>query len=91
MYCSLGPLKKTLADFWWLIWQERPLCIVMVTNLVEGGKKKCEQYWPLSLLELESYGPFSVTLLDEQVLPDLVTRRLHVCVRKTGLTLLRPF
>ena len=63
----------------------------MVTNLVEGGKKKCEQYWPLSLLELESYGPFSVTLLDEQVLPDLVTRRLHVCVRKTGLTLLRPF
>ena len=37
-------MSKTLVDFWRLIWQERPQIIVMVTNLKEGSKSKCEQY-----------------------------------------------
>ncbi|CAB3368657.1 Hypothetical predicted protein [Cloeon dipterum] len=41
-----GPTANTLDDFWRMVWQEKVSLIVMVTNLVEGGKKKCEKYWP---------------------------------------------
>uniref|UniRef100_A0A1X7TAG7 Protein-tyrosine-phosphatase n=1 Tax=Amphimedon queenslandica TaxID=400682 RepID=A0A1X7TAG7_AMPQE len=71
-----GPMKKTLVDFWRLIWQEKPVSIVMVTNLKEGTKSKCEQYWPNGRAESEEFGPFSVTLVDEQVLPDFVIRSI---------------
>ena len=73
-------MKKTLIDFWRLIWQERPVSIVMVTNLKEGTKSKCEQYWPNTVMEHEDYGPFTVTLLDEQVLPDYIIRSMSVMV-----------
>ncbi|XP_052765394.1 receptor-type tyrosine-protein phosphatase mu-like isoform X3 [Mya arenaria] len=46
---ALGPMSKQLGDFgpfWQMIWQEKVEKIVMLTNLVEEGKDKCEQYWP---------------------------------------------
>lgn len=43
---SQGPTKAMLRDFWRMIWQEKIYKIVMLTNLVEACKKKCEQYWP---------------------------------------------
>ncbi|XP_052764657.1 receptor-type tyrosine-protein phosphatase kappa-like isoform X2 [Mya arenaria] len=46
---SLGPMSKQMGDFgmfWNMIWQQKVEKIVMVTNLMEEGKKKCEQYWP---------------------------------------------
>ena len=73
-------MKKTLVNFWHLIWQERPEIIVMVTNLKEGTKSKCEQYWPNSQMEHMVIGPFTVTLLDERVLPDFVIRSIIVKV-----------
>ena len=77
----LGPMRNTVVDFWRLIWQEHPQIIVMVTNLNEGGKSKCEQYWPASQHMCESYGPFTVSLMDEQVLPDIIVRSMRVWVR----------
>ena len=53
----------------------------MVTNLKEGSKTKCEQYWPESYMEPTTFGPFIVTLVDEQVLPDFVIRSLNVKVK----------
>ncbi|CAN7943087.1 unnamed protein product, partial [Ixodes hexagonus] len=41
-----GPLPHTLHDFWAMVWQERVPAIVMITNLVEDAKVKCEQYLP---------------------------------------------
>ena len=76
-------MKKSLVDFWCLIWQERPTSIVMVTNLIEGSKSKCEQYWPNSVMESGDFGPFTVTVLDEQVLPDYVIRKFTVMVTIT--------
>ena len=67
-----------LVDFWRLIWQERPPTIVMVTNLKEGNKKKCEQYWPES--ENATFGPFMVTLIEHQTYSNYCTRTLHVTV-----------
>ena len=69
-----------LVDFWRLIWQERPPTIVMVTNIKEGNKVKCEQYWPDS--GSKNYGPFKVTLEEYQMFADYVIRTLQVNVRK---------
>ena len=74
-----GPLPKTLVDFWRLVWQEKPLTIVMVTNLKEGTKRKCQQYWPES--GTKDFGPFQITMSDEQTLADYTTRTLVVQVR----------
>ncbi|XP_071953144.1 receptor-type tyrosine-protein phosphatase epsilon-like [Antedon mediterranea] len=41
-----GPNATTLNDFWKLIWQENVHMIIMLTNLIEVGKRKCVQYWP---------------------------------------------
>ncbi|XP_019855556.1 PREDICTED: receptor-type tyrosine-protein phosphatase alpha-like, partial [Amphimedon queenslandica] len=71
-----GPVSKTVVDFWCLVWQERPPVIVMVTNVKEEGKVKCQQYWPDS--DTKDYGPFSVTLSDEQVLTEYIIRKIHL-------------
>ncbi|WAR17596.1 PTPRD-like protein, partial [Mya arenaria] len=46
---TLGPMSQQLGDFglfWKMIWQQKVEKIVMVTNLIEQGSPKCEQYWP---------------------------------------------
>ncbi|CAI2350241.1 unnamed protein product [Caenorhabditis sp. 36 PRJEB53466] len=44
--CTQGPTEKTIDDFYRLMWQEKAPCVVMLCNIMELGKKKCEQYWP---------------------------------------------
>ena len=51
----------------------------MITNLEEGGKIKCQRYWPET--GRCSFGPFEVTLTDEQMFADYTTRKLVVEVR----------
>ena len=50
----------------------------MITNLEEGGKIKCQRYWPGT--ERCSFGPFEVTLTDEQMFADYTTRTLEAQV-----------
>ena len=54
----------------------------MITNLEEGGKTKCQQYWPDS--GSKSFGPFLVSVTDQQILADYTIRSLYlevgVCV-----------
>ncbi|XP_064634475.1 receptor-type tyrosine-protein phosphatase R-like isoform X2 [Lineus longissimus] len=43
-----GPISNTVYDFWRMLWQERTPCVIMITKLMEKGKMKCEQYFPLT-------------------------------------------
>lgn len=76
----LGPLKSTLIDYLQLIWQERTQVIVMLTNLREDCKNKCEQYWPHDVSDQLVIGPFKVMLVKEENLLDYVVRSLTIKV-----------
>ena len=52
----------------------------MVTNLKEGNKRKCEQYWPET--GSTTYGPFKVTLTEQQVFADYNVRTMQVSVSR---------
>ncbi|XP_069092215.1 tyrosine-protein phosphatase non-receptor type 13 isoform X3 [Pleurodeles waltl] len=41
-----GPLPSTLGDFWQMVWEQNCTVIAMMTQEVEGGKVKCQRYWP---------------------------------------------
>ena len=59
------------------MWQERPSAIVMLTNCEEGGRVKCEQYWPETN---QSYGPFLVINAEQSIHADYTVRNYMVTV-----------
>ena len=76
-----GPLPRTVVDFWRLVWQERVPTVVMITNLVEGTKTKCHQYWPDK--DSVKFGPFEVSIIDQQILADYTISTLVLQVLST--------
>nr|XP_034320846.1 uncharacterized protein LOC105334720 isoform X5 [Crassostrea gigas] len=72
-----GPKANTLADFWRMIWQENVATIVMVTNLKEGEKVKCTQYWPERNKPF-SAGPVMVKLIEEKEYAFYIERKMSV-------------
>ena len=63
-----------------MIWQEKVQVIVMVTNLWEGGKIKCEQYWPSRDETERTFGPFTVRLRDQSIYPEYTLRTMEIKV-----------
>ncbi|XP_049319845.1 receptor-type tyrosine-protein phosphatase H isoform X2 [Astyanax mexicanus] len=59
-----GPLPCTISDFWRMVWEQKSTAIVMLTNCVENGRPKCEQYWPLDYTPC-IYGNLLVTIQSE--------------------------
>ncbi|XP_065173127.1 uncharacterized protein [Atheta coriaria] len=54
-----GPMAHTCDDFWHMVWQTQCDCIVMLTQLVEKGRNKCELYFPLGKSRTEVSTPMS--------------------------------
>ncbi|KAJ7426655.1 hypothetical protein WISP_13897 [Willisornis vidua] len=59
-----GPLKKTIEDFWRLVWEQNVCNIIMLTVCMENGRVLCDHYWPSESAPV-SYGQVQVHLLME--------------------------
>lgn len=60
-----GPLASTTTDFWKMVQQESSHLVVMLTTVMERGRPKCHQYWPLAGEDLEMSADFSVKCISE--------------------------
>ncbi|XP_063337908.1 receptor-type tyrosine-protein phosphatase H-like [Pelmatolapia mariae] len=78
-----GPLPSTVNDFWRMIWEQRVKRIVMVTNCIEGGRTKCEQYWAADSKPC-LYGELLVTMRSEQQETNWTLREFNLKDRKTS-------
>ncbi|XP_032431086.1 receptor-type tyrosine-protein phosphatase H isoform X10 [Xiphophorus hellerii] len=72
-----GPLPNTVGDFWRMVWEQKVKRIVMVTNCVEAGRTKCEQYWPEDR-SLGSHGELIVSKTFEERESNWVLREFKV-------------
>nr|CAD7455446.1 unnamed protein product [Timema tahoe] len=71
-----GPLPATFDCFWRMVWEQRVAIIVMITNLVERGRRKCDMYWPKE--GSETHGVIQVKLIKEDVMATYTVRTLQV-------------
>lgn len=72
-----GPLPGTKDDFWRMVWEHGVYNVVMVTQCVEKGRVKCDQYWPADREPLY-YGDLVIQMLSESVLPEWTIREFRV-------------
>ncbi|XP_033745467.1 receptor-type tyrosine-protein phosphatase epsilon-like isoform X2 [Pecten maximus] len=77
-----GPRPGTVNDFWRMIWQLQTAKIVMLTNLIEGGRPKCDKYWPDEGESLTTTN-FNIILDRERSYAFYVIRDLTVTEKKT--------
>uniref|UniRef100_A0A8C9SHP7 Tyrosine-protein phosphatase non-receptor type 9 n=1 Tax=Scleropages formosus TaxID=113540 RepID=A0A8C9SHP7_SCLFO len=79
-----GPLPKTFGDFWRMVWEQRVLIIVMTTRVVERGRVKCGQYWPLEEGSADVYGRFQVRNSRIEMFQDFKLSHLELCDSQSG-------
>ncbi|XP_072444944.1 receptor-type tyrosine-protein phosphatase H-like isoform X2 [Chiloscyllium punctatum] len=72
-----GPLPNTVPDFWRMVWEQKTDVIVMLTNCTEGGRIKCEHYWPLDYTPC-TYGNITVTVSSETILSEWTLRDFNI-------------
>ncbi|KAM9792485.1 tyrosine-protein phosphatase non-receptor type 9 [Neosynchiropus ocellatus] len=79
-----GPLPKTFGDFWRMVWEQMVLIIVMTTRVVERGRVKCGQYWPLEEGRTEQHGHFLIRNTHIQVFQDFKLSFLELYNTQSG-------
>lgn len=55
-----GPMPNTFGDFWRMVWEKNCSIVCMITNVMEKGRIKCDQYWP-DEEQSKCYGNYQVT------------------------------
>ena len=73
-----GPKENTIQDFWQMILENNIVNIVMVTNLVESGRRKCEAYFSLKIGKRVAFGPYEINLEKEEVKTGYTIRKMSV-------------
>uniref|UniRef100_A0A8C2F548 Protein tyrosine phosphatase non-receptor type 13 n=1 Tax=Cyprinus carpio TaxID=7962 RepID=A0A8C2F548_CYPCA len=74
-----GPLPTTLGDFWQMVWEQKSNVIAMMTQEVEGGKVKCQRYWPDTPRSPEMVDDrLQITLVKDQHLDNFVIRLIEI-------------
>uniref|UniRef100_A0A1A7WAN9 Protein tyrosine phosphatase, non-receptor type 13 n=3 Tax=Iconisemion striatum TaxID=60296 RepID=A0A1A7WAN9_9TELE len=74
-----GPLPTTLGDFWQMVWEQKSNVIAMMTQEVEGGKVKCQRYWPDTPQTAEMVDDrLQITLIKDQHLDNFIIRLIEV-------------
>jgi protein tyrosine phosphatase len=79
-----GPSKFTISDIWLMVWQLKSTRIVMLANLIEDGRRKCEQYWPES--GTKCYNDVTVQLVDMEQFADFKIRTFNLSHAGGGST-----
>ncbi|XP_010157523.1 PREDICTED: receptor-type tyrosine-protein phosphatase V-like, partial [Eurypyga helias] len=72
-----GPLKRTIEDFWRLVWEQHVCNIVMLTVCMENGRVLCDHYWPSESAPV-SYGQVQVHLLMQSSSEEWTMREFKV-------------
>ncbi|XP_059151900.1 receptor-type tyrosine-protein phosphatase T-like [Physella acuta] len=86
---SQGPNKIMIRDFWRMVWQHKVSKIVMLTNLMEACKKKCEQYWPDE--GSQKYGELTVLLVNVTKYSDFIIRTFELSKEMENSRIVKQF
>ncbi|CAB3404306.1 unnamed protein product [Caenorhabditis bovis] len=84
-----GPLKETLIDFWRMIVQEKVTTICMLSEFIENGRRKCENYFPEGSGNTATYGDFTVVCDSEGPIDEHSFRTMLAVTDKTTEKTLR--
>ena len=69
------PTTASFPDFWKMIFQYKVPVICMVTNLVEGDKIKCNQYYQEGVHKQVKHDDITITLISEENISAAIIKR----------------
>ena len=83
-----GPLNITIEYFWKMIMLKNIKLIVMLSNLQEEGRKKCDIYWPINSECPIILNKFKIILENEEFILDkaVIQRNIVIINEEENIT-----
>jgi protein-tyrosine phosphatase len=73
-----GPMYSTVPDFWRMAWEQKCKVIIMLSDLMEKGKRKVDLYWPENLNEPINYDHVVVEMTNFSQVSEYIVRTFKV-------------